>query len=38
VGEVDGDEVGVTRDCAVANVADFDKNKEDDGDEEEEGG
>ena len=38
VGEVDGDKVGVTRDCAVADVADFNEDEEDDGDEEEEGG
>lgn len=38
VGEVDTDEVGVARDCAVANVADFNKDEEDDGDQEEEGG
>jgi hypothetical protein len=31
VREVNGDEVGVARNCAVANVADFDKNEEDDG-------
>ena len=34
VREVDADEVGVTRDRAVANVSDFDKNEEDDGEEE----
>jgi hypothetical protein len=32
VREVDGDEVGVTRNCAVANVANLDENKEDDRD------
>jgi hypothetical protein len=37
IGEVESDEVGVAGNCAVADVADFDEDEEDDGQEEEEG-